>query len=263
MANNLTQSRALRIMDLLRPSYKYQPRPDHNAKLKERIQEVARPGTGYRSAWRALAQEFSPLSQKRVYKAWKSLDLSVKTKFKKKRTGMPLLGAATSPNEVWCLDFVHDSCLNGTKVKILAVLDEFTRECLAMVAATSIKSKAVQDVLSRLFALRGAPIHLRSDNGPEFIANSLCVWLPLQGTKSRFIKPGSPWQNGKVESFNSRLRAELLNAEAFFNLADAQVKLSIFRHFYNNERKHSALPGHTPASFLESFERKMKEVSTL
>ena len=259
MAERLSQRSALRLVGLPGPSYRYVPRPDRNARLKERLREVARPGTGYRSAWRDLEPEFRPLSQKRVHKAFKELGLSLKAKSKKRRTGMAMLGPPASPNEVWSLDFVHDSCLNGTKLKVLAIIDEFTRECLALEAATSVKSVAVQRVLSRLFEERAAPGHLRSDNGPEFVARSLCVWLALQGTKSRFIRPGSPWQNGKVESFNSRLRAEFLDAEAFYNLADAQVKLSLFRHFYNNQRKHSALPGHTPASFLVAFQDTMKE----
>ena len=259
MACGLSQRRALCVLAVSRPSFKYKPRADHNARLKERLVEVARPGTGYRSAFLALEGEFRPLSKKRVYKAWKELGLGLNTKCRKKRTGNPMPGAPTAPGEVWSLDFVHDSCLNGTKLKVLAIIDEFTRECLALEVATSIKSVSVQKVLACLFTGRGAPKYLRSDNGPEFVANSLAVWLALKGTLSRFIKPGSPWQNGKVESFNSRLRAECLNAEAFFNLADAQVKLSIFRNFYNEERRHSALAGHTPASFSKSFSDRMKE----
>lgn len=246
-------------MGLSRAGLKYSPKPDRNVRLKERIQEVARPGTGYRSAWLELKDEFKPLSQKRVYRAWKQLGMAPRARFRKKRTGTPMPASPSAVNEVWSLDFLHDSCLNGTKLKILAVIDEFTRECLALEAAASLNSSAVQKVLAGLFQERGAPKSLRSDNGPEFIARSLCVWLSLQGTQSRFIQPGSPWMNGKVESFNSRLRAEFLNAEVFHNLAEAQVRLSLFRNFYNHQRKHSALAGQTPASFSKDFQDKMKE----
>jgi putative transposase len=171
--------------------------------------------------------------------------------------------APTRPGEVWSLDFVHDSCLNGTRLKVLAVIDEFTRECLALEAATSVKAASVRRVLAGLFAERGGPRFLRSDNGPEFVANSLTVWLAANGAESRFIKPGSPWQNAKVESFNGRLRAELLDAEAFHNLAEAQVRLRLWRRFYNERRPHSSLSHLTPESFRKDFYDRMKEGSTL
>jgi len=119
---------------------------------------------------------------------------------------------------------------------------------------TSIKSRSVQAALARLAAERGAPAYLRSDNGPEFVARSLALWLVKEGIESRFIEPGSPWQNGFAESFNSRLRAESLNAEAFLNLADAQMKSAVFRRFYNEERPHSSLGGRTPAQAAGAWE---------
>lgn len=168
--------------------------------------------------------------------------------------------ASKAPNEVWCLDFVHDACLNGTPLKILAIVDEFTRECLALEAATSIRAPKVRQILSQIFRERGAPKFLRSDNGPEFVSHCLSVWLPLCGTESRFTKPGSSWQNGKIESFNGKLRAELLNAEVFYNLADAQLKLRVFQRFYNEERPHSSLGYLTPANYRnESQESKTKQ----
>jgi Transposase and inactivated derivatives len=131
--------------------------------------------------------------------------------------------------------------MNGTRLKVLAVKDEFTKELLALEAGTSFKSLAVQQVLARLMNERGAPAFLRSDNGPEFISRTLAVFLSQSGTQSRFIKPGSPWQNGHAESFVSRLKAELLDVDIFLNLADAQVKLQVYRRFYNEERPHSFL----------------------
>lgn len=195
----------------------------------------------------SLRPEFAPLNPKRVHCLWKELRLGLKTKCRKSRTGKSVPSKASRLKEVWSLDFVHDSCMNGTRLKILGVVDEFTRECLALEVGTSIKSRSVQAALARLAAERGAPAYVRSDNGPEFVARSLALWLGKEGIESRFIEPGSPWQNGFAESFNSRLRAEFLNAEAFLNLADAQMKSAVFRRFYNEERPHSSLGGRTPA----------------
>jgi putative transposase len=233
-------------------SLRYRPRPKDET-LKRRILEVLRPGMGYRGAWAALRVEFEPLSRKRVYRVWKELRLNARPRPRKRRMGMPMPDAPTAANQLWCLDFVHDSCLNGTRLKVLAVVDEFTRECLALEAATSIKAPQVRSVLASLFESRGEPKYLRSDNGPEFVANSLTVWLAMRGTQSRFIQPGSPWQNAKIESFNSRLRAELLNAEVFTNLADAQLKLNLWRRFYNEERPHSSLGYLAPASYAQTL----------
>jgi putative transposase len=247
-------------MGISSSSLRYAPAPDRNVALKARIHEVVRPGLGYRGAWATLRGEFAPLNPKRVHRLWKELRLNVRPKARKRRKGTPMPDAPTAPNQLWSLDFVHDACLNDTKLKILAVVDEFTRECLALEAATSIKAPKVRAILASLFAARGEPKYLRSDNGPEFVAHSLAVWLALSGTESRFIKPGSPWQNGVVESFNGRLRAEFLNAEVFHNLADAQLKLRLFQHFYNEERPHSSLGYLTPATYRSiAQESKNKE----
>ncbi len=230
-------------------SLRYHPSPDRNGPLRIRLHEVLRPGMGYRGAWATLRSEFAPLNPKRVHRLWKEQRLNVRPKVHKRRKGMPLPDRPTAPGQVWCLDFFHDACLNGTKLKILAVIDEFTRECLALEAHTSIKAPKVRSILSSLFASRGEPTYLRSDNGPEFVAHSLTVWLAMSGTQSRFIKPGSPWQNGIVESFNGKLRTEFLNAELFHNLADAQIKLRLFQHFYNEVRPHSSLGYLTPTTY--------------
>lgn len=259
----LSLRRSCRAVGISGSSMRYAPRPDKDGPLKARIQETLRPGTGYRTAWAELRGEFEPLNPKRVHRLWKEMRLGVRPKARKRRKGSPMPDAPTAPNEVWSLDFVHDSCLNGTRLKVLAVIDEFTRECLALEAATSIKAVSVRKALAALFKERGNPRFLRSDNGPEFVANSLTAWLSLCGTQSRFIKPGSPWQNAKVESFNGRLRAELLDAEAFHNLAEAQVRLQLWKRFYNERRHHSSLGHLTPEKFREEFYGKMKEGSTL
>jgi transposase InsO family protein len=221
--------------------------PDRDAVLRERLKAVWRPNMGYRMAHALLRGEFAPLNVKRVHRIWKQEKLGRMKRYRKKRTGSGVPVSAERAGQVWSLDFCFDACLSGTRLKVLAIVDEFTRECLALEVATSIKSLRVQQVLGRLFEQRGAPEFLRSDNGSEFISRSLAVFLSQSGTQSRFIKPGSPWQNAYVESFNSTLRRDCLDIELFHNLADAQIKLAVYRRYYNEVRPHSSLGRRPPA----------------
>ena len=156
---------------------------------------------------------------------------------------------ATYPGHVWTYDVVHDACWNGAKLKVLPVVDEFTRECLAIEVATSLPAARVIAVLARLFALHGAPAYLRSDNGPEFVAHQVQTWLALHHAETLYIDPGCPWQNGFGESFNGSLRDECLNMSAFASVAEARILLERFRRQYNDERPHSRLGYRTPAEF--------------
>jgi transposase InsO family protein len=153
------------------------------------------------------------------------------------------------PNHVWSYDFVEDRTEKGRKIRMLVVIDEFTRENLAIEVAWSFKAKQVIEVLQYLFAVRGSPEHLRSDNGPEFVAQAVTRWLYQAGVKTLFIAKGSPWENGYVESFNSRLRDELLNRELFLSLAEARFVVDRWRLDYNHRRPHSSLDYQTPAAF--------------
>jgi transposase InsO family protein len=245
MNQGMTVRRACHLMNLSTRAPYAGERPSKDALLGERLRSVWRPNMGYRMAHALVRAEFAPLNVKRVHRVWKELKLGRVKRYRKKRTGSAVPLSATGPNQVWCLDFCHDACMNGTRLKVLAVKDEFTKELLALEAGTSFKSLAVQQVLARLMKERGAPAFLRSDNGPEFISRTLAVFLSQSGTQSRLIKSGSPWQNGHAESFVSRLRAELLDVDVFLNLADAQVKLQVYRRFYNEERPHSSL-GYIP-----------------
>lgn len=201
MERGVTARRASSITGISTASL-YRPKPpDRNAELRERLRAVWRPNMGYRMAHAIVSREMCPLNEKRVHRIWKQERLGRMKRYRKKRTGSSVPISAEAPNNVWCVDFCYDACLNGTKLKVLAIKDEFTRECLALEAATSIKSLRLQRVLEGLFEARGAPGFLRSDNGPEFISRSLAVFLSLSGTESKFIKPGSPWQNGYAESF--------------------------------------------------------------
>lgn len=156
---------------------------------------------------------------------------------------------ALCPNQVWTIDFQEDSLLGGCKVRLLNILDEFTRQWLAVVIVHNASAKLVMGTLLPLFAKRGVPLFLRSDNGGEFIAEDLKILLKGVGASSRFIEPGSPWQNGYIESFHSRLRDELLNRETFVSLVEARVLLEQHRLWYNAERPHSSLGYASPDEF--------------
>ena len=151
------------------------------------------------------------------------------------------------PNHVWAYDFVEDRTRDGRKLRMLNVVDEFTRECLTIRVGRQLKAADVIDVLSDLFILRGTPGHVRSDNGPEFAATAVKEWISGVGAKTAFIEPGSPWENGYVESFNGKLRDELLNAEVFNSLAEAKVLIEGWRKHYNTVRPHSSLRYRPPA----------------
>ncbi len=152
-------------------------------------------------------------------------------------------------NHVWTYDFIEDGTEDGRKLKFLTVLDEFTRESLAIEMGRSITSKDVISVLEYLFAVRGTPWFIRSDNGPEFIANAIKKWLGESKVGTLYIEPGSPWENGYIESFHARLRDELLNREQFFSVKEAKVLVENWRLEYNHERPHSSLNYMTPAAF--------------
>ena len=258
MQHGVTARRACQILSVSASTLYYVPAQDRNQELRHRLREVARPGIGYRMA-RALIlpewqREFGALNPKRVYRVWKKEHLALHKARRKRRTGATVPLAATRANQVWCLDFCHDACLNGSKLKVLAVKDEYTRECLALEVASRLNSQRVRHILQTIMAERGAPEYLRSDNGPEFIAGHLSTWLLSQGSRSQFIQPGSPWQNGHAESFIARLRAECLNAEIFHNLDDARLKLNVFRRYYNQQRPHSALGYIPPTQFAEKLQ---------
>jgi len=152
-------------------------------------------------------------------------------------------------NHVWSYDFVSERTEDGRQLRLLVVIDEYTRECLAIEVRRSFRARDVIDVLRYLFAVRGTPEHLRSDNGPEFVARSVRRWLSQAGVGTLFIAKGSPWENGYVESFNGKLRDELLNRELFLSLEEARWVIDRWRLDYNHHRRHSALDYETPAAY--------------
>ena len=256
MEQGVTARRACQIVGISTASPYRVKAPDKNTCLRERLKAVWRPNMGYRMAHALVRGEFAPLNVKRVHRLWKEEKLGRMKRYRKKRTGSSVPVVAEAAGQVWCLDFCHDACLNGTRFKCLAIVDEFTRECLALEVGTNFKSLRVQKVLSHLFETRPSPQFLRSDNGSEFIARSLAIFLIQSGTRSRFIKPGSPWQNGYAESFMSTLRRDCLDVEVFHNLADAQIKLTVYRRYYNEQRPHSSLGNRPPAAVTLNYAKK-------
>jgi putative transposase len=257
----VSQRRACRALDQNRASQRYTPRrADDEGKLIESMHAVVRahPRYGYRFVWAKLRQSGWRVNRKRVQRLWRREGLKVPHKrVKKRRLGTSENGIsrrkAAGKNHVWAFDFIFDRTSNGRSIKWLSVVDEFTRECLALEVSRSMSSGDVIDVLSELMAIRGVPGHVRCDNGPEFIALALRGWLELSGVKTLYIEPGSPWQNGYAESFHSRLRDELLETEVFETLKEAKDLATAWRLDYNHHRPHSSLRYMTPATFAASL----------
>lgn len=232
---------------------------DDEPALLSRIEALVQrhPRYGYRRIWALLRAEGWRMNRKRVYRLWKTKGYKVPRKqVKRRRVGISANGIvrhrATGINDIWCWDFVHDRDEKGRALKWLMIEDEFTREGLALEVARSIKAEDVLDVLSELMAIRGAPQHIRSDNGPEFIARSIRRFLAQAGVQTLYIEPGAPWQNGYAESFNSRLRDELLSQEMFADVKEAASLADHWRNHYNHRRPHSSLGYMTPAAFAAS-----------
>jgi len=212
------------------------------------------PRFGYRRIGRLLRNEGWQASHTRVYRLWRREGLRVpQKKRKRRRLGVPGNGCdrrrAEGKNHVWAWNFIFDKTTNGSTLKVLSIIDEFTRECLVLKVDRSITSEDVIDVLAELFAHRGVPRCIRSDNGPEFIAKAIQRWLKQLDVETLYIEPGSPWQNGYAESFHSKLRDEFLALEEFESLRAAQRLAGHFQETYNHVRTHSSLAYQTPGDF--------------
>jgi putative transposase len=207
---------------------------------------------GYRRIAELLRRSGWAVNDKRVERIWKREGLKVPAKQPKRKRlwlndGSCIRLRAERPNHVWSYDFVHHRTHDGRAFRMLNIVDEFTRECLAIRVARKLKSSDVIDILTDLFIVRGVPAHIRSDNGPEFVADAVQKWIGAVGARTAYITPASPWENGYVESFNARLRDELLNGEIFCSLREAQIVIEEWRRHYNQERPHSSL-GYKPPS---------------
>jgi len=215
------------------------------------------PRFGYRRIHRLLVREGWSVNRKRVQRLWRREGMKVPRRRRKRwRLGSSANSCtrrkAERANHVWSYDFVFDRLEDGRQVKILAVVDECTRECLCLHVARSITAKDVIDQLAQLVIERGAPEHIRSDNGPEFIAAEIRAWIEMVGSSTLFIEPGAPWENAYIESFNSKLRDELLSGELFTTFAEARYLAEQYRVEYNTKRPHSSLDYLTPVEFAAS-----------
>ncbi len=225
-------------------------------RLEGHILELAarHPRYGYRRIAAMLRREGWQVNKKRVHRIWRAQGLKISTKSRKRRR----LGSgenscqrrrAQYPNQVWSYDFVMDQTEDGRRLKMLPVVDEFTRECLTVEVERHFTAADVVRVLNYLFKERGAPAFVRSDNGPEFIAEAVKQWLAASGVSTLYIEPGSPWENAYSESFKARFRDELLEREVFTSLTEAKVLVADYVTEYNYQRPHSALAYRTPAAF--------------
>ncbi len=254
----LSERRACRLLELDRSSYRYEAVADGDAELRGKLLELARqkPRYGYRRLHVLLQRQGQAVNVKRVYRLYREEGLMVRRQRRKRLArSMPAEPRLQRANQEWAMDFIIDGLASGRMVRILSVVDAYTRECLALEADTSLGSGRVIRVLERLIAERGAPESLRSDNGPEFTSRRMIGWVEEHKITLIHIQPGKPMQNGHVESFHGRLRDECLNAHWFRTLNDVRTTLEKWRQEYNCERPHSGLDYRTPEEFRQTLDR--------
>ena len=237
--------------------------PDDEERLTADLVELARRHgrLGYRKIAEMLRSTAGWIvNDNRVERIWRREGLKVPAKQSKQgriwsADGSCIRLRAERPNHVWSYDFVEDRTHEGRKYRMLNLIDEFTHECLAIRVDRKLKSTDVIDLLSDQFILRGVPEHIRSDNGPEFVAKAVQDWVRAVGAKTAYIERGSPWENGFIESFNARLRDELLDGEIFYSLAEARIVIESWRRHYNTVRPHGSLGYKPPAPevFIPAF----------
>lgn len=252
---SVSERRACLVIGQIRSSQRYLPKQNpEQEKLKTRVVELASEygRYGYKQVTNLLNNEGWDVGKDRVYSIWRAEGLKVPQKQPKRARlwltdGSCIRLRPEFVNHVWSYDFVSDRTADGRPIKILNIIDEFSRECLCSYVARKINSQSVILVLAELFLQRGIPMFIRSDNGPEFIARKLMNWMDLLEVKPLFIHPGSPWENGYCESFNGKMRYELLNGELFYTLKEAQIIIERWRKHYNEVRPHSSLGGLPPA----------------
>ena len=256
MELKLSERRVCRVLGQHRSTQRRTPTGrDDEERLTADIIELARQygRYGYRKIAELLRSTAGwVVNDKRVERIWRREGLKVPKKQPKRgrlwlNDGSCIRLRAERPNHVWSYDFVEDHTHDGRKYRMLNIVDEFTHECLAIRIDRKLKSTDVIDVLSDLFILRGVPEHVRSDNGPEFVAKAVQEWIAAVGARTAYITPGSPWENGFIESFNARLRDELLDGEIFYSLKETRIVIESWRHHYNSVRPHESLGYKAPA----------------
>ncbi len=260
-----TVSQACRAMELNRSSYYLESKMnEENRRKRQRIIELSRekPRYGYRRVTALLRREDEEINAKRVQRVRREEGLQVRKRQRRMRRLGPTekeRRIASRPGEVWSWDFVAEQTANGSRFRILTLIDEHTRQCMALHAGWSIRAEDAIRVVEAAMDEHGVPEHIRSDNGPEFIAYAMQDWLRDQEVKTIYIKPGAPWEQAWIESFHDKLRDELLNREWFCTLREAQVVLDGWREEYNQERPHSSLGYQTPDEYAAALAAEQAE----
>ncbi len=249
----MSQRRAARLIPVDRMTLRYTHHRDPQEALRVRLRELAgsRVRYGYRRLTVLLKREGWEVNAKRIYRLYTEEGLIVRTQRRRERAQRQRLpqGQAVRRNEKWSMDFVAQRLPDGRWIRVLTVVDQYTRECLSLHADTALSGEKVAAALDKIVASRGAPKSITVDNGTEFASKAMDLWAYSNGVHLDFIRPGRPVENGYIESFNGRLRDECLNVEVFFTLADARRKLYLWQDDYNHHRPHSALADRTPAEF--------------
>ena len=254
--HGLSERRACGLLDIARSTLSYEltlPAKDASVIAAMKTLSAQYPRYGYRRIRIFLRRQGHQLGVHRTHRLWRQAGLQLPRRRPRRRiaTGRPRPLPPSNANFVWAYDFVFDATAQGQQIKCLTVVDEFTHECLAIDVAGSIRSKRVIEVLSRLISAHGAPLFLRSDNGPEFVSRAILEWIAESGIATALIDPGKPWQNGTNESFNGRLRDECLSVEWFRSRAEAKVVIEAWRRHFNAIRPHSSLNYLTPLEFKQ------------
>ena len=255
---------ACRALGLARSAAYYLPRESvESRRLRREIVELSQrhPRYGYRRITALLRREGWAVNAKRVQRVRRQEGFQVSRRQRKMRrvgTSTALRQRATQPNEVWSWDFVEDQTERGGKLRLLTLIDEYTRQCLAIHVAWSIRAVDVITVVEVAMARYGKPAHIRSDNGPEFIAYAIGDWLEKNKIETIYIRPGSPWENGHIESFHDKLRDECLNRELFGSLLEAKVLVEQWRIDYNTSRPHSSLRYQTPQEVADRWQTTLR-----
>lgn len=250
--HGVSERRACKLLAIDRSSYRYEPRPDDDAQLRQDLIELARqkPRFGYRRLGVLLERRGHKLNHKRLYRIYREEHLAVR-RLKRKhvvRAAAPVANLSKA-NQEWSMDFVSDGLATGRALRVFTLVDSFTRECPALEVDSCLSSRRVTRVLDWVIEQRGAPDAIRCDNGPEFTSRHFLTWCEDRKIRIVYIQPGRPMQNGYVESFNGRFRDECLNANWFATMADARQKIEAWRQDYNDDRPHSALGYRAPREF--------------
>jgi putative transposase len=259
----MSERRACELLDVDRSSYRYRPRPDRNTELRKRLVELAgeRPRFGYRRLWLLLNHERGRINCKRVQRLYREAGLKVRRRSRKRfKAAVVEKPVLTAPNQEWAMDFVHDQLATGQRIRTLSIIDNFTRECLALEVDTSLPSLRVIRALDEIGQRRTLPQVIRTDNGPEFTSRRFLSWSMEKRIRAATIEPGKPIQNPFIESFNGRFRDECLNVNWFSNLNDARLKVEQWRRDYNCVRPHSSLNNRSPEMFRQTCEGKREQL---